>query len=68
MAYDAIPEGNGLSAGLKFLSTKESIINGCRKATKWVEEAIRVVQTAPDNPYHNDEEIAAAILKKLEAR
>lgn len=68
MAHDAIPSGGGLAAGVKFLSTKEAVMNGFRVAAKWVEEAIAVVKTAPDNPYQSDEEIAAAILLKLESK
>jgi hypothetical protein len=39
-----------------------------REATAWVEEAIAVVRTAPDNPYATDEEIAGAIPKGIEER
>ncbi len=39
-----------------------------REATVWVEAAIAVVKTAPDNPYRSDEEIAGAILKGIEEK
>lgn len=36
MATDAIPAQGGLADGLRFLSSAESIRNGCRAATAWV--------------------------------
>jgi hypothetical protein len=40
-----------------------------RDATAWVEQAIAVVKTAPDNPYGDDDEaIAGAILEGIEAK
>lgn len=66
VSYDAIPNGQGLAAAMGFLSSAQSIASGIRKATEWVEAVITVVRSAPDNPYKSDEEIAGAILKKIE--
>lgn len=71
MATDAIPRGEGFEAGIRFLSTKESIITGAKQATEWVQAAITVVRKAAEpNPFKaaTDEEIAGEILRKLEER
>lgn len=69
MAADAIPAGSGMAAGLRFLSSAESIRNGCRAATAWVQDAIAAVKAAPDNPHGNDDEaIAAEILRRIVLR
>jgi hypothetical protein len=71
MSTDAVPKGGGLQDAINFLSTKESIIAGARKATEWVEAAILAVRAAAEpNPWKDasDEDIAAEILKGVEAR
>ena len=70
MAAQMIPggTGNALAAGVEALMKPGNIGEQARKATEWVKEAISVVKTAPDNPYTSDEEIAAVILEKLEAK
>ena len=68
MSVDAIPSDGGLADGIAFLTSREKTVAGMQAAKKWVEEAIAVVKTAPDNPYKTDEEIAAAILEKARAR
>ena len=69
MAKDAIPDGGGLADGIAFLSDKDRIIDGARDAQKWVEQALAVVKTAPNNPWgNNDEAIAGEILKQIEAK
>jgi spore coat polysaccharide biosynthesis protein SpsF (cytidylyltransferase family) len=63
-----IPPDGGLADGIRELSSAENIGKRCREATAWVEEALAVVKTAPDNPYADDEAIAGAILEKIEKR
>lgn len=65
MSVDAIPPGGGLMTGVEFLLDKNRVVNSAKVATKWVEDAIALVRTSPDNPYKTDEEIAGAILDKL---
>ncbi len=57
---------NQLGQALKFLIEPGKIVAVAREATQWVEAAIAVVRSAPDNPYTTDEEIAGAILEKIE--
>jgi hypothetical protein len=71
MSVDAIPSGGGFADGVKFLSSKESILTGVRNATRWVAEAIDAVRQASEpNPWKasTDEEIAGEILRRVEAR
>lgn len=68
MAIDAIPAGGGFAAGMKFLSSKESVVSGVKAATAWVEQAIQAVRGAADpNPWKDaqDEEIAGEILRRV---
>lgn len=66
MSMLMIPSGGGLVDGLQALSSKESILGFTQEAIKWVEEALEVVKTAPDNPYGDDNEaIAGEILQQL---
>jgi phosphosulfolactate phosphohydrolase-like enzyme len=58
-----------LKAGLDFLMNKERVIEGAQKATAWVQGAIAVIKTSPDNPFGDDDEaIAGEILKRLKER
>lgn len=71
MSRDAIPPGGGFADGIKFLSSKQAIVAGAKRATEWVDAAIRAVREAAEpNPWKNatDEEIAAEILRGIEAR
>lgn len=69
MSASAIPAGGGLAAGIAFLSSVANIIAAAREATAWVEQAIAVFKTAPDNPFGDDDEaIAGEILAGIEAR
>ena len=71
MSVDAIPSGTGLDAGLKFLSSKESVMAGYRAAVAWVEQAIHAVRSASEpNPWKNadDDTIAAEILRRIKER
>ena len=68
MAQLAIPKGGDVLDGFNFLTSPNLIKDAARKATEWVDEAIAVVKTAPDNPFGSDEEIAGAILARFETR
>lgn len=71
MSRDAIPDGGGLADGVKFLSSKESIAGGWKKAVEWVDAAILAVRNAAEpNQFKNatDEEIAAVIVEKIERK
>lgn len=66
MSILAIPPGGGLADGVEFLMSKERVIQAAKEATAWVEDAIAVVKSAPDNPFKTDEEIADEILRRIE--
>ena len=71
MAVIAIPSGGGLADGIKFLSSKESIVSGAKEAVKWVADAISAIRGAGEpNPWKaaTDEEIAAEVLRKIAAK
>ena len=71
MSADAVPPGGGLADSIKFLTNKEAIISGARKATEFVKLAIQAVREAAEpNEFKNadDETIAAELLKQIEAR
>lgn len=69
MSHHAIPDGGGLQDGIAFLLNQDAMNEGYRRASKWVQEAIDAVKSAPDNPYgDNDEAIAEAILAKLDEK
>jgi hypothetical protein len=71
MAHDAIPKSGGFADGIKFLSTKESIVSGARKAAEWTTQAIDAVRDAAEpNPWKDadDEEIAREILRRIDAK
>jgi len=68
MAAIAIPPGGGFADGLKFLQSADRIKAAAREATDFVTAAIAAVKSSPDNPYRTDEEIAGAILAKIEER
>jgi hypothetical protein len=71
MSVDAIPAGGGLESGLRFLSSKESIMNGAKSATEWVKGAIEIVRLAEEpNPFKDadNETIAGELLRQIELR
>ena len=71
MAKDAVPDGGGLAAALKFLKDKDAIVNTARRATEFVYTAIALMRTcAEPNPWKDasDEEIAGEILKNVEEK
>lgn len=68
-SQQAIPAGGGLPDAVKFLSSASTIADGVRAATEWVEAAIALVKTSPDNPYGDDDEaIAGEILRQIEEK
>jgi hypothetical protein len=69
MAQLMIPDGGGFADGLRELSDPSNIANRAREATSWVQQAINLVKSAPDNPYGGDDElIAGEILRQIEQR
>jgi hypothetical protein len=69
VSRDAIPAGGGFAAGLDFVLNPERMIQVSRQSLAWIEQALAVFKTAPDNPYGDDDEaIAGAILSSLEAK
>ena len=68
MSRDMVPDGGGFQDAIKSLITPGNIGKVAKEATKWVEEVIQLVKTAPDNPHKTDEEIAGVILDKIEEK
>lgn len=71
MGRDAIPDGGGLVDGIRFLSSKESMLAGLHAAQDFVRQAIYAVRNAAEpNPWRNadDEEIAGELLSRIEKR
>jgi hypothetical protein len=66
MSFIAIPRGGTVHDGLNFLTHPERITSAAKEATKWVEESINAIKSAPNNPYTSDEEIAGEILHQIE--
>lgn len=68
MSVDAIPPGGGFNAGIDFILSGK-INESAKRATEWVQKAIAVFKTAPDNPFGDDDEaIADHLLKGIEER
>jgi hypothetical protein len=64
----AIPNGceNPMGEGLAFLVDRDRVTQAARAATRWVEEALAAVKSAPDNPYGDDDEvIAGELLRRI---
>lgn len=69
IAREAIPPGGGLAAGIDFFINQERRKQVLEKAEADALEAIQLIKAVPDNPYgDNDEEIALALLTKIEER
>ena len=66
MTVLAIPEGGGLEDGLAFLMDTNRMVKVAKEATNWVFMMIDYVKKAPDYDGETDEEIAAAVLAKVE--
>ena len=71
MAKDAIPIGGGFEDGIRFLSNKELVADGARRASDWVKAALKAVREAADpNPWRDadDEIIAAELVRRIEEK
>jgi hypothetical protein len=69
MSLDTVPRGGGFKDAVAFLSDPKGITSAARSATVWVEAALAAVRAAPDcRPGITDEEIAADILARIEAK
>jgi hypothetical protein len=69
IAREAIPPGGGLANGIEFFTNPEKRKEILAKAERNAMECIRIIKSAPDNPYgDNDEVIAGIILKKIEQK
>jgi hypothetical protein len=70
MATIAVPEGTGDPMGhaLRTLLSRDALTDVARQATEWVQMALYVARTAPDNPWTTDEEIAGEILRRYDER
>lgn len=69
IAREAIPPGEGLNAGLAFFTDEEHRKQVIEKAEVKMNDAIKAVKTAFDNPYGDDDEaIAEAVLKQIEEK
>lgn len=55
-----------LHAALVALTDPDKMESAAKVAYEWVQAALAAVKAAPDNPYEDDEAIAAAVLTKLE--
>ena len=66
MARSMVPPGAGFAEGLRELTLPGNIGKRAREATAWVEKAIALLKTTPDNPHGDDDEaIAGAILEAI---
>lgn len=72
MSLLAIPVGSGkdsFNLGVEVLTNRGKFASIAAEASDWVQKAIAVMKTAPDNPYGDDDEaIAGALLKGIEER
>lgn len=68
MSYLMVPPGGELADALGAMIRLGGIEDFARRATEEIEACIASVRSAPDNPYRDDEEIAAAILKGIEEK
>ena len=65
MVMIMIPDGGSALDGFNAL-TGPNLGDIVRESAAWVSNALEVVKMAPDNPYTTNEEIAAAILEKMQ--
>lgn len=71
MSLIAIPSGSGQDAfaiGLNAISDRDRFTSIAKEARLWVENALSIVKTAPDNSFNDDEEIAGHLLAKIAER
>ncbi|MCK5018058.1 MAG: hypothetical protein KAS32_13460 [Candidatus Peribacteraceae bacterium] len=64
-----ISPGGGLQAGIDLLITPGKLGTASREALAWIDTALDVMRSAPDNPYGEDEEdLAEAILNEINTK
>jgi hypothetical protein len=64
-----VPAGGGLAPATRALAEPGSIERHAREAAGWVQGAIAVVKSAPDNHHGDDDEaIAGEILRRIDER
>lgn len=70
MVLTAIPAGSGnpLGAGAAFLTDPAKMMEAYRAGAAFVDEAVRLVKTAPDNPFRDDDAIISHLLAEVEKR
>jgi hypothetical protein len=71
LSIDAIPDGGGFNAGVKFLMTPGALADGWKKAAEWCDAAIEVIRLAAEpNPWKeaSEEAIAGHLLQRIEER
>lgn len=69
ISTQAVPPGGGVSDALRAIVTPGKLGALAKEATTWVEDALAVVKSAPDNPFgDNDEAIAAELLRRIDER
>ena len=62
-----IPDGGGFFDGLAVFSEPVRLQVSLIQATRWVEEVLRGVKAARENPWgEDDEKIAGAVLERIE--
>jgi hypothetical protein len=62
-----LPEGGDISEAVKRF-TPEQIVQMQSEVARWATEAIAAILAYPDNPFADEEEAAAAVLKLAEER
>jgi hypothetical protein len=67
MSQLMVPPGGDIADAIEAIRKPGNIGAVAREATAWVERAIALVKTAPDNPYPDDESIAGALFAEIEA-
>lgn len=68
IARNVISSSGGLAEGIEFFKDPEHRRQVTEKAEIEMAAALRLVKAAPNNPYKSDEEIAGALLEKIEAK
>lgn len=71
MAQLMIPDGTAdpVVTGIRNIATPGKLAACGREATQWVQDALSVLTSAPDNPWGEDEEaMAGALIRRINAR
>jgi hypothetical protein len=64
-ARESIPAGGGVADGLRFFTDAEHRQQVLEKSEAAVMQFIAAIKAAPENPYPDDEAIAAEVLARL---